>query len=437
MTKRLFFLYCLCGWMMTGCSEPEKQQPEPPTPPTPPEQETPIVATDLQIDPKAYDLIVDETLQIQATILPENAENQTIVWTSSDPMIATVSDQGEVKAVKAGKATITAQLDSLTTSCELWIWNPCDHQLNSSFFESHYWEDYYQCGNDNYTLTLGSAAHDGMFVTGPGEYILLSVMTPKAEDPLTATLVPGDYLYDESFSLAEMTIVSRGESIFYVYQEDTDGDGYMEEENYQVINARLAIRQIDEQQYKLVCEMELNNGETYLVQYEGVPLFQNRYEQLLPSMINNDRDFTCGFGEAFYLEDGTYKLDLMQGGSPYEGGGWMNRHRVNLFLHTVDNPDRIEPGTYTIAASPLEEGYLEQGGYVIQAGNTHIYGSHYFWMSQQTMEATYGFLQEGTLTISYEGENEDTFVVELDATDINGHRIHLTYKGAPILTESV
>ena len=58
-------------------------------------------------------------------------------------------------------------------------------------------------------------------------------------------------------------------------------------------------------------------------------------------------------------------------------------------------------------------------------------------MSQQTMEATYGFLQEGTLTISYEGENEDTFVVELDATDINGHRIHLTYKGAPILTESV
>ncbi|WP_206427993.1 Ig-like domain-containing protein [Niallia circulans] len=42
------------------------------------------------------------------TIEPENATNKTIKWTSSNPEIATVDDNGNVIGKSPGKVTITA-----------------------------------------------------------------------------------------------------------------------------------------------------------------------------------------------------------------------------------------------------------------------------------------------------------------------------------------
>ena len=49
-----------------------------------------------------------KTLQLEATILPENASDPTVVWSSSDETVATVSDSGLVTGVNGGSATITA-----------------------------------------------------------------------------------------------------------------------------------------------------------------------------------------------------------------------------------------------------------------------------------------------------------------------------------------
>jgi hypothetical protein len=43
-----------------------------------------------------------------STILPANATNRQIVWSSSNPAVATVSDAGVVSAISLGSATITA-----------------------------------------------------------------------------------------------------------------------------------------------------------------------------------------------------------------------------------------------------------------------------------------------------------------------------------------
>lgn len=51
---------------------------------------------------------VGETLTLTAKVLPEHVTDPTIIWTSSDPSIATVSQEGEVQAVAEGIATITA-----------------------------------------------------------------------------------------------------------------------------------------------------------------------------------------------------------------------------------------------------------------------------------------------------------------------------------------
>ena len=46
-------------------------------------------------------------LQLTATVLPQNATNKNVSWTSSDETIATVSETGKVTAVMPGNATIT------------------------------------------------------------------------------------------------------------------------------------------------------------------------------------------------------------------------------------------------------------------------------------------------------------------------------------------
>ncbi len=49
------------------------------------------------------------TLQLVAEIFPEDAENKTLKWSSSDEQIATVDNNGLVTAVGTGKATITVE----------------------------------------------------------------------------------------------------------------------------------------------------------------------------------------------------------------------------------------------------------------------------------------------------------------------------------------
>lgn len=49
------------------------------------------------------------TLQLLADIFPENAENKTLKWTSSDEKVAVVDNNGMVTAIDAGEAVITVE----------------------------------------------------------------------------------------------------------------------------------------------------------------------------------------------------------------------------------------------------------------------------------------------------------------------------------------
>lgn len=60
---------------------------------------------------------------LNATILPENATDKRINWSSSNAAIATVDENGAVKAVSAGKTTITATSNegAKTATCEVTV----------------------------------------------------------------------------------------------------------------------------------------------------------------------------------------------------------------------------------------------------------------------------------------------------------------------------
>ena len=72
------------------------------------EQEV-VLPQDLILEESSAELIVGETKQITASILPENATNKNIEYVTANRLVATVSSSGLVSAVGVGSTTITVR----------------------------------------------------------------------------------------------------------------------------------------------------------------------------------------------------------------------------------------------------------------------------------------------------------------------------------------
>ncbi len=72
--------------------------------------------TSVVLTPTTFTLAIGDTARISAVVYDKNSNiitTDTVVWTSSDTAVATVSDSGTVTARVAGTATITATVDSI------------------------------------------------------------------------------------------------------------------------------------------------------------------------------------------------------------------------------------------------------------------------------------------------------------------------------------
>lgn len=66
-----------------------------------------IPAESIRIDQQSKEITVSESFMLSAEVMPENATDRSVLWTSSDPKTATV-ENGKVTALAPGKAVITA-----------------------------------------------------------------------------------------------------------------------------------------------------------------------------------------------------------------------------------------------------------------------------------------------------------------------------------------
>ena len=76
-----------------------------------------VPVSGITLDRYSLEMVEGESAKITATILPQNATNATVTWSSSDSNIAVVDADGNVTAVKVGSATITAKAEDKTASC--------------------------------------------------------------------------------------------------------------------------------------------------------------------------------------------------------------------------------------------------------------------------------------------------------------------------------
>lgn len=70
-----------------------------------------VVVTGITLNKTNTNMIPEATRQIVATLTPENAENKTVVWKTSNPDVVTVDENGVITAEGMGKALITVWSD--------------------------------------------------------------------------------------------------------------------------------------------------------------------------------------------------------------------------------------------------------------------------------------------------------------------------------------
>lgn len=90
-------------------STPTPAPTQPTATPKPTATPAPVKVTSVSVSPANVKLTKKgETTTLSATVLPSNAENQSISWSSSDTSVATVNNDGTVTAVANGTTTVTA-----------------------------------------------------------------------------------------------------------------------------------------------------------------------------------------------------------------------------------------------------------------------------------------------------------------------------------------
>lgn len=101
--KWIVVAFAACAIALTSCnvvSEPES-----------------IAVESVTLDATTLTLAPGATRKLTATVKPDNADDKTVVWSSSDTAVAMVGNDGMVGAIKTGTATITAKSGDKTATC--------------------------------------------------------------------------------------------------------------------------------------------------------------------------------------------------------------------------------------------------------------------------------------------------------------------------------
>ncbi len=106
--KRLILLLSILTVVFVGCESSDKETAEQ------------VRVTDIRVEPSKLTLDTGESYVLNVTVLPENADNKSVRWTSNDDNVVTVDPAtGEVTAVAEGNAMVLAVAEdgNMSASC--------------------------------------------------------------------------------------------------------------------------------------------------------------------------------------------------------------------------------------------------------------------------------------------------------------------------------
>lgn len=94
-----------------------------------------IHVTGVSVSPDSYDLVVGNSRVVVATVLPSNATNTDVSWSSSAPDVVSVNAEGNITAIAPGQAIILATTidGGFTAECRVSVSSGQQSQSDGSF----------------------------------------------------------------------------------------------------------------------------------------------------------------------------------------------------------------------------------------------------------------------------------------------------------------
>ncbi len=126
-----------------------------------------IPVSEVTLNKSSLDLIIGNNETLTATVVPSDATNKNISWSSSDSNVATVDNNGKVVAVSAGTAriTVTTVDGQKTATCEVTVKK--DQTITSGYYLVGTMTNWSK--NVDYKMIENPSNHDEMMITWQGK----------------------------------------------------------------------------------------------------------------------------------------------------------------------------------------------------------------------------------------------------------------------------
>ena len=97
------------------------------------DEDDPVLLESIRFENTEISIKAGESQTLVVTLLPEDAENKTLTWSSSLPEVASVDAAGKVSALKPGRTTITATAEGglVSASCEVTVYTEVFYRAGS------------------------------------------------------------------------------------------------------------------------------------------------------------------------------------------------------------------------------------------------------------------------------------------------------------------
>ncbi len=80
-----------------------------------------VPVSGVSLDVTELTLNIGESKKLTATVKPDNATDKAVVWTSADPAVAAVDENGKVTALSAGTTVVTAKAGGVSAACTVTV----------------------------------------------------------------------------------------------------------------------------------------------------------------------------------------------------------------------------------------------------------------------------------------------------------------------------
>lgn len=113
--KRSYFIALFFFGLLSSCTSPIEQPNEGA------KEKTDVPVSSVSLSRSSVELVEGEAITLTATVSPNNATDKTVSWLSSKSSIASVDQNGTVKALSVGSTTITASIGGKSASCNVTV----------------------------------------------------------------------------------------------------------------------------------------------------------------------------------------------------------------------------------------------------------------------------------------------------------------------------